>query len=726
MRRLILTLLVLSHFAIVGFAAENDTLVCNGIRYQVTKEDPAAQAFEVSAVYFDSAYIILPDSVANNEYAYAVTNTIQWYHPQNCALRHYSKIDMSQAKHITALTNQISALIAVDTLILPPNLQRFPMYFYTSDTINYRNRLMDYENLLPGIHRIQSTGTQADEYVVLNKCTSLLEADLSTYTTTNRSASGHADQFSQNPFLERLVIPNTIEVLYTQAFDYDLRLSDVNIPDSLEQIDPHLTTSDLPMDTLQLGKKVSEIAYVFAEAWYSLKHIEVDSANPYFMSDSGVLYTKNQSVLFHYPCSRAGSEFHIPSCTDTIGFAAFANASYYFGKDVVVRNHQQMADSAPLKKVVCHPKLKYIAGEGTFSGSSIRELVGFAETYITEIPIHCFSYAAIDSITMPWRMTDIGFQAFSFAYNLRSITNLNQLSNLRHIGEGAFRDAWKLEKMDLLPCDKLLSIPKTMCYNDSALEFVSLPRYVQTIGDGAFQNCVSLQQFVCPATDPIEIDESVFEGVDKQTCVLKVPTRSLALYKSAPVWQEFFHIDTTGFYYIEAVSSDTLAGTVTGSGAYLTGESAILEAKANGGYRFAAWSDGYPYNPRAVKVTKDGSYTAIFEEIPLYTLTVLSNDSSMETVTGSGIYEEGMQITITATPYEGYDLQSWDFTDEVSTDIIFTMPSSDTTLTAYFAPKDESVETIENAAMPHKVLKEGTFYILRNNKTYSLQGQEVK
>ena len=127
-----------------------------------------------------------------------------------------------------------------------------------------------------------------------------------------------------------------------------------------------------------------------------------------------------------------------------------------------------------------------------------------------------------------------------------------------------------------------------------------------------------------------------------------------------------------------------------------------------------------------MKVTKDGSYTAIFEEIPLYTLTVLSNDSSMGTVTGSGIYEEGMQITITATPYEGYDLQSWDFSDEVSTDIIFTMPSSDTTLTAYFAPKDESVETIENAAMPHKVLKEGTFYILRNNKTYSLQGQEVK
>ena len=587
---------------------------------------------------------------------------------------------------------------------------------------------MDYDKLLPGIHRIRSTGTQADEYVKLTGCTSLIEADLSTYTTTNRSFSSHADQFSQNPFLERLVIPNTITAIYAQAFDYDLRLRDVNIPDSLEMIGPYLTTYYLPMDTLRLGKKVSEISYAFAAGWYNLKHIEVDSVNPYFMSDSGVLYTKNQSVLYRYPYSRAGSEFHIPSTTDTIWYAAFANGSkgIDLGTDHI-RYLQHLADSASLKKVVCHPKLKYLATD-TYFGSSIRRIIGFAETYITKIPVNCFSHSAIDSIALPFRLTDIGYEAFSFTYNLRTITNLSRLPYLRSIGEGAFRDAWKLESVDLLPCNKLLDIPKTMCYNDSALGFVSLPRNVQSIGDEAFQNCGSLQQIVCPAVEPIPIDASVFDGVDKQNCVLKVPARSLALYKSAPVWKEFFQVDTTGFYYIEAVSSDTLAGTVTGSGAYLSGESAILEAQAMDGYRFAEWSDGYPYNPRAVKVTKDGSYTAIFEEIPLHTLTVLSNDSSMGTVTGSGIYEEGMQITITATPYDGYYLHHWDFTGESGLDVIFTMPTNDITLTAYFAPKDEyeSVEAINNAAISHKFLKGGTFYILRNNKTYTLQGAEVK
>lgn len=119
------TLLLLLCTALHMFGEVGDLFSRNGIQYQVTKENPAAQAFEVSAVYYDSAYIFLPDSVADGEYVYAVTNAIQWYNPQNCALRHYLKIDMSEAKHITRLTSQRSGLIVIDTLILPPAIVSF-------------------------------------------------------------------------------------------------------------------------------------------------------------------------------------------------------------------------------------------------------------------------------------------------------------------------------------------------------------------------------------------------------------------------------------------------------------------------------------------------------------------------------------------------------------------------------------------------------------------------
>ena len=721
-----LTFLFVISLALYAFAEVNDTFSQNGIRYQVTKEDPAAQAFEVSAVYLDSAYIFLPDSVANDEYAYAVTNTIQWYNPQNCSLRHYAKIDMSEAKHITTLNSQRSGLIAIDTLILPPNLSRFPSWFHTTDSLNALVQLMDTENLLPGIHRIWSTGTQAMESLRLQECTSLLEADLSSYTTTFANSGQH--QFSSNPFLERLVIPNTITKFIGDTFYGDIRLTDLNIPDSLIEIDNPFA-QDLAMDTLRLGSKVSYLACGFATGWYHLQHIEVDSTNASFMGDNGVLYTEDQLKLISYPFTRSGYSYQMPPNTESLCDWAFANG-WDNGEvsDVSTFNWEtkKSSDAAPLKELVCCTKLTDLGNTGTFYGSSIRKIHGFSENHVREIPSICFKISAIDSIALPFGLTDIGGGAFSFTYNLRTISNLSRLRNLRFIGPEAFRDAWKLDSIDLLPCDKLLAIPKSMCYNDSALEFVSLPRNVQSIGEEAFKDCGSLRQVVCPAVVPIPIDASVFEGVNKQECVLKVPAQSISLYRNAPVWEEFFHIDTTGFYYLKTAVSDSLAGSVSGGGAYMRGDIATLSADASKGYRLVSWSDGNPYSLRMVTVTKDESFKAIFEPIPLHTLTVVANDDTMGQVTGSGVYEEGAAITLTATPREGYCLQSWSFTNEPSDTVQYIIPVSDATVTAYFAPcAEEALEPVYETSSAIKILRDGQVFIFRDDKTYTVIGQEV-
>ena len=795
MKKISILLLILG-LALHIFGEVNDTFSHHGIRYQVTKENPAAQAFEVGAVYYDSAYIFLPDSVVNGEHSYAVTNAIQWYNPQNCGLRHYLKIDMSEAKHITSLTSQRSGLIAIDTLILPPNLERFPSWFNTTDSLKWRTELFDADTLLPGIHRIWSTGTQALEDIHLSSCTSLLEADLSTYTST--LSTSMPNRFSNNPFLKRLVIPNTVTTFASEIFYGDKRLTDLNIPDSLTYI-YNILTDNIPMDTLRLGKIVSYIDCVFADGWHDLRHIKVDSANPCFMDDKGVLYTKNQSTLKRYPYTRDASLYKMSPETDSLCSFAFG----YFWPEAInpdddyVPRIKALVDSIPLKELECSTKLTYLGYEGTFFGSSIRTINKFGENRVKEIPIICFKYAAIDSIALPIGLTDIGNQAFAFTYNLRTISNLSSLKNLRFIGEGAFRDAWKLDSVDLLPCDKLLDIPESMCINDSALRFVSLPRNVQTIGDNAFKDCSSLQQIVCPAIVPIEISSNVFEGVDKQNCVLKVPARSLSLYQNAPVWQEFFHIDASGFYYIETAVSDTLAGSVTGGGAYFAGDRASVSADANPGYRFVSWSDdypysirflevtqdesftaifepipvysltvvvnddtmgsvtgsgeyeegtevtltatpnegyrfvtwsdGHPYSTRIVTVTHDESFTAIFEPIPLHTLSVVANDDTMGSVTGSGEYEEGTEVTLTATPNEGYCLLSWSFSDQAADTIVYTIPSSDTVVTAFFGPCHESVEHVEHPApSASKILFDDQIFILRCDRTYTITGQEVK
>ena len=118
--------------------------------------------------------------------------------------------------------------------------------------------------------------------------------------------------------------------------------------------------------------------------------------------------------------------------------------------------------------------------------------------------------------------------------------------------------------------------------------------------------------------------------------------------------------------------------------------------------------------------------TGLCEPIPLHTLTVVANDDTMGQVTGSGVYEEGAAITLTATPREGYCLQSWSFTNEPSDTVQYIIPVSDATVTAYFAPcAEEALEPVYETSSAIKILRDGQVFIFRDDKTYTVIGQEV-
>ena len=93
-------------------------------------------------------------------------------------------------------------------------------------------------------------------------------------------------------------------------------------------------------------------------------------------------------------------------------------------------------------------------------------------------------------------------------------------------------------------------------------------------------------------------------------------------------------------------------GTVTGSGLYEKGTEATITATPKANYYFTSWSDGVADNPRTVEVNSDTTFTANFAKKPY--LTVNTNNTSYGTVTGSGYYMPGDEVTITATPNNGY------------------------------------------------------------------------
>lgn len=86
-------------------------------------------------------------------------------------------------------------------------------------------------------------------------------------------------------------------------------------------------------------------------------------------------------------------------------------------------------------------------------------------------------------------------------------------------------------------------------------------------------------------------------------------------------------------------------------------------------------------------VTSDRTLTAVFEEVPVYTITATIDPPEAGTVTGAGQYQEGATVTLTATPADGYQFTGWrEDGQTVSTDTTYTFTAAeDRTFVGVFA-----------------------------------------
>lgn len=124
---------------------------------------------------------------------------------------------------------------------------------------------------------------------------------------------------------------------------------------------------------------------------------------------------------------------------------------------------------------------------------------------------------------------------------------------------------------------KEIRLPKTVQYiertsfrNCSSLEKINLPPQVFYIHEETFKGCVSLKEIIAEKLEPPKCvldvesmsmddvldsvyvlripsslrkkDGKYFEGVNKQTCIIRVPKGSVDLYKQAKEWKEFENI----------------------------------------------------------------------------------------------------------------------------------------------------------------------------------------
>ena len=386
---------------------------------------------------------------------------------------------------------------------------------------------------------------------------------------------------------------------------------------------------------------------------------------------------------------------------------------------------------------VAHQSSSAISGSVVIPSTVTYNGTTYSVTSIGGWAFYCCS--GLTSVTIPNSVTSIGVGAFSGCSGLVSvvigdgITNIGSslfenCPNLTYLTIG--RSVESIENGAFLNCSLLSQITSlaTVPPEIGGIEAFPYPNFCTVTVP-----CGSLAAYTTPTcrwniffpqriteSSSFELSVSANEEaygsveVETQSCNVKTLTATANEGYEFTGWNDgntenprtVTVTSDTAFVAIFTETETTPTITVTvndatmGSATYtMDGNTAVLTATPNEGYRFLTWNDGNTENPRTVTVTSDTAFTAIFAETETTpTITVTVNDVTM----GSATYTmDGNTAVLTATANEGYSFLTWsDGNTENPRTVTIT---SDTTFMAIFSPASslQEVNAREFALYPN-------------------------
>ena len=203
--------------------------------------------------------------------------------------------------------------------------------------------------------------------------------------------------------VDKLVIPNGTKAINGMAFRGVMAITEVSIPASVEFI-----------GTGAFAETLNNTAFT------------VDSANTYYSSINGVLFSKDQTVLYSYPLAKGGN-VTLPVETTTIEYLAFE-----YAQDIA-----SITFNSKLERIVAYA-FAYI---NVISGDAIN--INLPDSVIS-LSIGAFSGAKLNTVHLGSQITVLDYACFSNS----TLSSIN-LENVEELKGFALGYAESLSKISL-------------------------------------------------------------------------------------------------------------------------------------------------------------------------------------------------------------------------------------------------------------------------------------
>ena len=479
-----------------------------------------------------------------------------------------------------------------------------------------------------------------------------------------------------------MIIPNSVEKIGNKAFKYCNNITSVTIPNSVTVIDNEAFWGCKKLTNITIPNSVIEIGdYAF---------LDCDSVT---------------SVVIGNSVTRVGqSAFGIEKLQEVhINDLAAWCGIFFNGKEAnpLFHAHHLYLNGSEITELIIPDGVTQLRWNTFVGGSNFTSVsIPNSMTYIgSEAFKDC---TGLTSVTIPNTVTEMGSSVF---YGCTGLTSITLPNSITEIGTEMFY--WCKNLTSVTIPESVTKISGSAFYGCSALASIRIPKAVTEIRQAAFWNCTGLTSIYCDAEVPPTCGSWAFRDVDK-SIPLFVPAGSEEAYKAADQWKEFY-----GYYETSATEPEQLVvepkaepeeNSVVVEWPVVSGATVYtIDIKKNGelictlSFNESGQLIGISF---AVPARKDEQHN----EPRMATQTV---NGWQYTISG---LEANTSYTYTVTAKKSDESVAYQKT------ITFTTKNSTTAFEAVISSEDKAT----------KVMRNGQLYILRDGKSYTITGAEVK